>query len=130
MKSIGDQLRAINKHSAESVEKVVMGTIREMGERIINRSPVDKKAFKANWKSGPSPDSRYNLDDRSPSLSRSILRSATSKNTGSTFYFTNSVPYARKLEYGSSQQAPNGMVRLTALEFESIAGQQVAKIKK
>ncbi|CNK69803.1 phage protein [Yersinia mollaretii] len=31
-------------------------------------------------------------------------------------YFTNNVPYAYRLEFGHSSQAPNGMVRITAEE--------------
>ncbi|PKB90909.1 hypothetical protein A8A01_03110 [Ewingella americana] len=31
-------------------------------------------------------------------------------------YFTNNVPYAYRLEFGHSKQAPNGMVRITAEE--------------
>ena len=30
------------------------------------------------------------------------------------FYLTNKLPYAQALEYGHSQQAPSGMVRVSA----------------
>jgi hypothetical protein len=46
---------------------------------------------------------------------------------GQTVYITNSLPYAGVLEYGrasgapGSQQAPNGMVRITVLEVKQIA---------
>lgn len=33
-------------------------------------------------------------------------------------YFCNNVPYAYPLEFGHSQQAPGGMVRITAAEFQ------------
>lgn len=35
-------------------------------------------------------------------------------------YFTNNVPYAVRLEYGWSQQAPQGMVRVTAQRFNAL----------
>ena len=34
----------------------------------------------------------------------------------STIYFTNNLPYAQALENGHSNQAPGGMVGLTALD--------------
>jgi hypothetical protein len=39
---------------------------------------------------------------------------------GSVETFTNSTPYIRPLEYGHSQQAPQGFVRLTALHWPEI----------
>jgi hypothetical protein len=37
---------------------------------------------------------------------------------GEIIYLTNSLPYARRLEYGWSKQAPAGMVRITVANFE------------
>ena len=39
---------------------------------------------------------------------------------GATIYLVNNLPYAVRLEYGWSKQAPAGMVRITAAEFQSI----------
>lgn len=38
---------------------------------------------------------------------------------GQAIYLTNSLPYAKRLEYGWSQQAPSGMVRLTVADFHN-----------
>jgi hypothetical protein len=40
----------------------------------------------------------------------------------STIYFTNNLPYAQALENGHSNQAPGGMVGLTALMLRNISG--------
>lgn len=45
-------------------------------------------------------------------------------------YFANNVPYAYRLEFGHSTQAPGGMVRVTAEEFQAFfnaAAQELAK---
>jgi hypothetical protein len=44
---------------------------------------------------------------------------------GPTIFLTNALPYALALEYGHSTQAPQGMVRLTAVEFQMIVDEQV-----
>ncbi|BEM03652.1 TPA: hypothetical protein ACHTGR_004422 [Serratia marcescens subsp. marcescens ATCC 13880] len=44
-------------------------------------------------------------------------------------YFTNNVPYAYPLEFGHSSQAPGGMVRLTAADFQRHFQAAVSEVK-
>ncbi|MFS1539237.1 MAG: hypothetical protein ACL7BU_11830 [Candidatus Phlomobacter fragariae] len=44
-------------------------------------------------------------------------------------YFSNVVPYAYRLEMGHSKQAPNGMVRITAQEFQLFFNQAMTECK-
>ncbi|WP_340617528.1 hypothetical protein [Xenorhabdus entomophaga] len=46
-----------------------------------------------------------------------------------TVYFTNNVPYAYRLEMGHSTQAPNGMVAVTAQEFQKFFSDAVTETK-
>jgi len=39
---------------------------------------------------------------------------------GPSIYLVNNMPYAQRLEYGWSKQAPAGMVRVTVAEFQSV----------
>lgn len=43
-------------------------------------------------------------------------------------WMTNNVPYAMRLEYGHSSQAPQGMVRLVAAEFQQIVSRAVQEL--
>ncbi|PAN93286.1 hypothetical protein CIW64_00955 [Enterobacter cloacae] len=45
-------------------------------------------------------------------------------------YFCNNVPYAYPLEMGHSTQAPGGMVRITAAEFQRFFGEAVREVTK
>ncbi|MGQ4694782.1 hypothetical protein [Enterobacter asburiae] len=45
-------------------------------------------------------------------------------------YFCNNVPYAYRLEMGHSSQAPGGMVRLTAAEFQRFFEEAVREVTK
>ncbi|MEK0167940.1 hypothetical protein [Pseudescherichia vulneris] len=44
-------------------------------------------------------------------------------------YFCNNVPYAYRLEMGHSSQAPGGMVRITAAEFQRFFSEAVSEVK-
>ncbi|SFO05831.1 hypothetical protein [Xenorhabdus japonica] len=44
-------------------------------------------------------------------------------------YFSNVVPYAYRLEMGHSKQAPNGMVAVTAQEFQKFFSEAVTETK-
>ncbi len=45
-------------------------------------------------------------------------------------YFCNNVPYAYRLEMGHSSQAPGGMVRITAVEFQRFFEEAVREVTK
>jgi hypothetical protein len=44
-------------------------------------------------------------------------------------YFTNNVPYAYPLEFGHSTQAPGGMVRITAADFQRHFQAAISEVK-
>lgn len=44
-------------------------------------------------------------------------------------YFVNNVPYAYRLEFGHSSQAPGGMVRVTAESFQKFFSDAVREVK-
>lgn len=49
--------------------------------------------------------------------------------TGNLFYISNNVPYARRLEYGYSKQAPTGLVGLTVARFQQIVREAVEAVQ-
>ena len=79
--------------------------------------------FRGNWMfSIGSPDTST-TEEVDPSGSKStarIVNGAIEFKAGDTAYITNSLPYAIPLEYGHSQQAPGGMVRITLTRFQQI----------
>ena len=48
----------------------------------------------------------------------------------SSIYFCNNVPYAYPLEMGHSTQAPGGMVRITAAEFQRFFDEAIREVVK
>ena len=84
--------------------------------------------FRANWQIGITTINAgtYREPDKT---GQSALTSGSLKlnewKDGKTIYITNSLPYAQRLEYGWSSQAPGGMVRLTAQRFSNILQTQI-----
>ena len=121
---------AILKQAREKASQVVRASALAMGGGMVEKSPVLTGRFKSNWQIGIG---RVNLDVSSSagagSLGR-IQQGLAGIKTGETIYITNSLPYAKRLEYeGWSRQAPSGMVRLTVMEFQASVGAAVKEMK-
>lgn len=79
--------------------------------------------FRGNWMfSIGSPDSTTTteVDPTGRKSTARVVDGAIEFKAGDTAYITNSLPYAIPLEFGHSQQAPGGMVRITVARFQQI----------
>jgi hypothetical protein len=84
--------------------------------------------FRANWHLSIDVVENVTFDEVDPSGQETIaaLVSAVSDFTaGQTAYLINNLPYAILLEYGHSQQAPGGMVRITVARFQQIVDEAI-----
>jgi hypothetical protein len=120
-----DITRIIKK--AKGNHDIVMRKITlELFSRVILRSPVDTGRFRNNWVMATGRYSTETTEATDKTGSKSIgtvsSKVSTMKFDGKLIYLTNSLPYAIELERGSSKQAPQGMVRLTAMEIVSKYG--------
>lgn len=115
----------------ETVNRFVFG----MFSRIIMRSPVDTGRFRANWQISFNSISAQQLEqfDQGPVTANGSGQSSTKELVravllganwiGGKAYLVNTMPYGKYLEYGSSKQAPLGMVRLTVNEYAEVLDQ-------
>ena len=107
----------------EIPEKQVRGSLIAMGTRIIKRSPAKTGRFRNNWQfsiDSPLSGGSRSGDKNGTAAQMELAKSAQKMTLGNKFYMTNNLPYAEKLEYGSSKQAPNGMVRITLAEYQDL----------
>jgi len=94
--------------------------------QVIKRTPVDTGRAKNNWtvtENKPAVGVNSN-ESRAPigSLSSRSLQELSKITDDLTLdILTNNLPYIERLEFGSSSQAPAGMVRITVREFSAIA---------
>ncbi len=101
-------------------------------------SPVDTGLFRNNWfASIGSPNtqtttrvSRLAFGKTGGVRYTEALHITTGYDIGDQIYFTNSLPYARALEYGHSQRmAPNGVVRVAALMWPNFVSTTIRRIR-
>ena len=122
--------------SNKTLEKICLDSILEISTRIIPRTPIDtglaRNSFVATVDT-PTIISPNPADGPFPFQGTWSVMSAAEtapKSIGNVYYFTSVLEYIRGLEYGASKQAPNGMVRLTALEWQQVVKKHAAKNKK
>jgi hypothetical protein len=111
------------------LETVVQKSTLQVFSAVVRKTPVDTGRARANW------NASQNTPNLSTSLSVDQSRGAREAAKGGTFeaggvsYLSNGLPYIGKLEYGSSKQAPQGMVRTSAAEFADYVQRAVKETK-
>lgn len=123
-------------------------TVLAMGNSLVLHTPVGNPDL---WKTPPPPGyvggrargswqiginsmtvDRVGTIDAAGAMSLArITAGVAGGKRGDVFYITNSLPYARELEYGHSTQAPHppGIVGATLNEFDGIVGQALREVK-
>lgn len=115
----------------------------EVFSAVVKKSPVDTGRFRANWNvSAGAVDTSTTTSTNQGRAAQEVAK-ALELPVGGVVFLANSLPYARVLEYGEypdppkggkgktkggfSRQAPAGMVRLTAMEFNDYVQKAIAE---
>ncbi len=101
-----------------NAETAVRKCALDMGASMVQMSPVDTGRFRGAWVYGNAmvPGDQPNTPTPEASMGRINAGIADWKG-GQTIYIVNNLPYARRLEYGWSKQAPSGVVRITVQNY-------------
>ena len=101
---------------ADDFSKKVAG---EVLQQVVTRSPVDSGAFRGNHRvSVGSVDTTADKSQtENTAIQRGVATIQAGGGIGKIVYISNSLPYATKIEFGHSMQAPNGVY---ALSFQSV----------
>ena len=111
----------------EATQKISL----DVFSNVIRLSPVDTGRFKGNWQpsvGAPVAGELELLDPSGGTVTAKVSGFVEGVEAGDVIYMVNNLPYAESLEDGSSQQAPNGMVKLTVQRFQPIADKVIAQI--
>ena len=98
----------------EATEDQLKGTMIGLMSRIIKETPVDEGRAKGNWQITIGSPAGGELDRKDKNGSAAINDGVATINRfqfGDSVYMSNNLPYIMRLEMGSSEQAPEGMVR-------------------
>lgn len=127
MSAADEARRNANRVVGGDVNKLMRALGIEGLGRLMQKTPVDTGRARANW------NASINAPDTSTNESATSAQVAAKQNEGrqviaktdfadgDDLYLTNGLPYIKALEDGHSQQAPKGMVKLTARELKSLA---------
>ena len=117
------QIESFSARAQEKVLKIFKKSVIDLTSDIISDTPVDTGRLKNNWFPSVGTASEQTTEataneagDRSNSLVNNQLT------LDKTFYFTNNLPYAFRIEFEgwSKVKAPQGMVRRNAIRWKQI----------
>lgn len=136
------------KQAGENADLAVRKIMLDLHARLIEKSPVDTGRFRANWqysvnaKATGTIDGNWTSERRAPPPKPPKIAAGA---FGKVHYMTNNVEYANALEFGLypispkkktgktvggySRQAPQGIVGLTIIEFDSIVKAAASEVR-
>jgi hypothetical protein len=103
----------------------------DFGTRVIQRTPVKSGKARNSWNitiGSPSLDGGREANTAGAAALTQLNAVAAKARGGMTFYFTNNLPYIRRLENGWSKQAPAGMVGVTVVEFQAMVDKAAREV--
>lgn len=114
--------RILKKHQARSDEFIrrlfaIVALNIVGGGRYGPGTPVDTGFARASWRVGIN-KARGSANSATPNQ---IIGSMAGVKAGDKLILTNNAVYIRRLEYGHSGQAPQGMVRVVFMKLDQIA---------
>lgn len=136
--SFSADLKAFAQKTNTKTELAVKSIVAGVAESVIEMSPVGDATywtfpapagytggrFRANWDYGFNtiPTAQYDTIDKTIGTSMNRVEGgyAGKPMAGHYHYIANNLPYAQRLEEGYSRQAPQGMVSLTVIKWQSI----------
>lgn len=128
MGTFGKDVMSFALKVAKSNEQIVRGTTIQLFSQIVKLSPVGIGRFRANWfVTGVQPSVK--VTENTDFDAGAVAAKIGSIKDWTTFHLTNNLPYACELEFGHSQQAPEGMVRITIRKFNAVIEAQARKVK-
>jgi len=127
------QIGAWSDKAKANADQITRKLVLEIAKSVILKSPVDTGRFRNNWNTSYGTPVQTISDTADKSGAGAIARAtavAMSFPMGQTVWVCNALPYALPLEYGHSQQAPAGMVRLTQAEFQAKVAEIAAQVAR
>jgi hypothetical protein len=132
------QFQKMKRRINERALLIAQESYTQMSSNVITASPVLSGLFRNNWFSGinapntstTKATAKKAFGEKGGARFNDFLQITGKMKYGDTLFLTNSLPYARALEYGHSKRmAPHGMVRLSAAEWPYVVANVARKIR-
>lgn len=125
-------VKAFCEKAKKNPETVMRSVTLKLFSAIIKASPVDTGRFRGNWQTTGVTPATGLIAGVDPTGNKAVNSAATFITNApgwDTFTLTNNLPYAERLEYGWSKQAPVGMVRVNIARFQQLINEEAAKVR-
>lgn len=125
-------IQAFVAKAKKNPETVMRSVSLKLFSAIIKASPVDTGRFRGNWQTTGITPATGLIAGVDPTGNKAVNSAATFITNApgwDTFTLTNNLPYAERLEYGWSKQAPVGMVRVNIARFQQLINEEAAKVR-
>ncbi|OED34516.1 hypothetical protein AB832_07405 [Flavobacteriaceae bacterium (ex Bugula neritina AB1)] len=130
--SFSGKINQFKVDAIEATEETRKAAIIALFRSVIQDTPVDTGRLRGNWQASINNPESGTIDAFNTGTSVAIaaaIKTVEGSQAGETLYLVNNLPYAEKIEYGYSQQAPQGMVRRNLSRITQII-RQAAQDKK
>lgn len=125
-------VQAFIAKAKKNPETVMRSVSLKLFSAIIKASPVDTGRFRGNWQTTGVTPATGLIAGVDPTGNKAVNSAATFITNApgwDTFTLTNNLPYAERLEYGWSKQAPTGIVRINVIRFQQLINEEAAKVR-
>ena len=125
-------IQAFVAKAKKNPETVMRSVSLKLFSAIIKASPVDTGRFRGNWQTTGVTPATGLIAGVDPTGNKAVNSAATFITNApgwDTFTLTNNLPYAERLEYGWSKQAPTGIVRINVIRFQQLINEEAAKVR-
>lgn len=131
--SFSKELTFFAEKTGKRLENTVRSVVSMLGETLVFRSPVGDANywkrpappgyvgghFRANWQYSFSSPMSGEVDSVSKQTSLDSIKKVKTSQAFGVHYVVNNTPYSIKIENGWARQAPNGVLKLTVMNFNN-----------
>ncbi|ELR1491025.1 HK97 gp10 family phage protein [Salmonella enterica] len=125
-------VKSFCEKAKKNPETVMRAVSLKLFSAIIKSSPVDTGRFRGNWQTTGATPATGLVAGVDPTGNKAVNNASTYIGSAPNWYeftLTNNLPYAERLEYGWSKQAPVGMVRVNIARFNTLLNEEAAKVR-
>ena len=129
--SFSGDISRFAKLTNEAQDKIARAAALDLFSGTIRSTPVDTGRARGNWQTtvGMPAQGETRREDPSGAQALNEVVANTPNGAGQEVFLSNNLPYIEQLEYGSSTQAPAGMMRINFARVQRIVAAAIAKFK-